>query len=57
MGSFGIVILIVYCIVCGCFCYFVAQEKNRNDVGWFCWGLLFGIIALLAIAGVPSKKI
>jgi MFS family permease len=43
-------------IVCGSFCAFIANEKNRDGLGWFLLGLIFGIFALIAIASVPRLE-
>lgn len=40
-------------VVCAGFSAFVAKQKNRDSVGWFFLGLLFGPIALLALAAIP----
>lgn len=41
-------------VVFGGFCAYVASEKNRSAVAWGILGALFGLIALIAIAGLPS---
>jgi hypothetical protein len=46
------VIIIAQGIICGSFCSFVAQEKNRSIGAWFVNGFLFSLFALIAIAGV-----
>jgi hypothetical protein len=45
---------IVSCIMCGFFCGFLAQQKNRNEGTWFLWGVAFNIIALVTI-GLSDK--
>jgi hypothetical protein len=35
------------------FCVYLAEEKNRNSTVWGVLGLLFGIFALIATAGLP----
>ena len=42
---------------CAGFCCFVAHEKNRSMPGWFASGLLFNIVALITVAGLPSLPI
>ncbi|OZI79885.1 hypothetical protein [Bordetella genomosp. 2] len=32
----------------------LASEKNRCGACWFLWGVLFGPLALIATAGLPS---
>ena len=49
-----IAILIIQGIICGFFCHFIAREKGRNPKAWFVLGLLFGIIALITLAAIPS---
>jgi hypothetical protein len=34
----------------------VANNKNRNTVGWFILGFLFGIFALIVVALLPSLE-
>jgi uncharacterized membrane protein len=40
-------------IMFGSFCAYVASEKKRDALTWFFLGLLFSIVALLAIIGIP----
>jgi hypothetical protein len=40
--------------VFGGFAASVAQSKRRDPIGWFILGFLFSIIAVIAIAGMPS---
>jgi len=46
---------IFYGIICGVFCGMIASAKNRSGGGWFVAGFWFGIFALIAIAGMPTK--
>jgi len=48
--------LFIQAIVFGVFCYFVANEKNRNARDWFLLGFFFSIIALLALMAVPPQN-
>jgi hypothetical protein len=41
-------------IACGVFAGQVAWSKNRSAFNWFVAGLFCNIIALIAIAGMPS---
>lgn len=34
----------------------LAQEKERSGVAWSLLALFFGVIALLALIGAPTKK-
>ena len=45
--------LIAYCVVCALFCMTVAKQKGYSEAGWFFAGLITGILALIAIAGMP----
>jgi hypothetical protein len=37
-------------------CAYVAEEKGRAISSWFFLGFFFGIFALIAIAGTPSRE-
>lgn len=41
-------------IVAGLFSAYVASEKRRNGWVWLLAGLIFGLFALVAVAGVPA---
>lgn len=41
-------------LACGAFAGYVAAEKARSVSFWFCAGLIFGPIGLLAVAGLPD---
>jgi hypothetical protein len=46
----GIVLaFLVYGVVFGAFSAYVAGTKNRDEAAWFVLGMVFGIVALLAI--------
>jgi peptidoglycan/LPS O-acetylase OafA/YrhL len=49
-----VIAVLISAIVCGAFAAVVAGSKNRNKGNWFWAGLLFNIVALIAIAGMPS---
>lgn len=55
MESSILIYLIVYGVASGVTCGYVASEKNRSTGGWFLLGLLFGVFAMFAIAGVPKR--
>lgn len=42
--------LLVYALICGSFCAFLANNKGRSGFVWFVLGFFFGIFALIAIA-------
>jgi len=48
--------IIVWGLVWGFLCGYIGTEKGRNGLGWFAWGFLFGIFALIAVIAVPSLK-
>jgi small basic protein len=50
-------IIIVYSLVCGSFCGHVASQKGYNTTKWFWCGFFFGVIALIAIAGLSDEYI
>lgn len=35
---------------------FVAGEKNYSSTAWFFIGLIFGVVGLIAAAGLPTKE-
>lgn len=35
------------------FCFWLAEVKGRDGVWWLIWGAIFGIAALIALAGAP----
>ena len=53
----GFVLALIVCFVVGLFVSNVAQEKGYNGFVWFIGGLCFSVIALIAVAGLPDKKL
>ena len=51
-----IFIFIVW-IVSALFCALVANEKGYSNVAWFFGGIVFSFIALIAVAGLPDKRL
>lgn len=45
----------IYGLIFGGFSAFVAREKNRDGLSWAFLGFAFGVIALIAVVGVPSR--
>ncbi len=41
-------------LVIGAFSSFIANEKNRNWLNWFLLGIVFNLIAMLALIAVPA---
>ena len=48
---------ILAAILCGIFSTILAKAKERNALGWFIVGFLFGIFGLILIAGLPPMKV
>ena len=44
-------------LIIGFFCSNVAEEKGYSGVGWFIAGFLFSFAALIAVAGLPDRKL
>jgi bacteriorhodopsin len=55
-GRITLVLAIVVAISCGVFAAVVAGSKNRSRWNWFMAGLVFNIVALIAIAGMPPLQ-
>jgi len=49
-------IVILYMVILGGFCAFLAQEKLYSAHSWFWLGFFFGVFALIAAAGLPDKE-
>ncbi|HUT29935.1 MAG TPA: hypothetical protein VMX13_09095 [Sedimentisphaerales bacterium] len=49
-----LVALILQAVVCAGFCYFIANEKNRDPLAWMMLGFFFGIFSMIALAAVPE---
>ena len=50
-------VLAVLWFVAGFYCGLVADQKGYNGTAWAFGGFLFGFIALIAVAGLPDKKL
>jgi len=55
MESEILVGIIIWGIIFGAFCAYLAKQKNRNAETWFILGLFFSFIALIAIAASPAR--
>ena len=44
-------------VACAFFCSNVAKAKGYNSSSWFFAGFFFGFFALIAVAGLPDKKL
>ena len=52
-----LLLVLVQGVICAFFCSYVAKEKGKSAETWFIIGLLFGIIALIAlVATQPSSS-
>lgn len=50
-------LVVIQGIVMGAFCGYIATQKNKLYLDWFILGLIFSILALIAIAAVPKEDI
>lgn len=48
---------VIWGIIFGAFCAYLAKQKNRDSGAWFALGFLFSLIALIAIAASPKAKV
>lgn len=48
--------LAVVVLVNGLFCLWLAREKGYGMLNWFLLGVIFGPIALIALAGAPDHS-
>lgn len=55
VGLYYVAWPVVLWIACAFFSGYVAGEKGRWGFVWFIWGVLFGPVALVAIAGLPPR--
>jgi hypothetical protein len=51
-----LVAVVIMILATGMMCAAVADSKGRSVVGWFLAGLLFNMIALVAIAGMTRRN-
>ena len=51
------IVLIFVGLITGCFCSIVANEKGYSESSWFILGFLFSFPALIAVAGLPDRKL
>ena len=51
-----VISLIVFTIT-GLYCLNIAEEKGYNGFLWFIGGFLFSFIALIAVTGLPDRKL
>ena len=51
-----VLLYLVYGVVLGSFCAYLAGQKGRDGTSWFFLGLVFGILALLVLIGLPGEQ-
>ena len=52
-----LIALLFLWIPCAIFCGTIAEDKGHGGIAWFWGGLLFGPIALLAVAALGDRKL
>ncbi len=57
IGSFASMWGFAAWLACAFFAGHITAEKNRCGFCWFCWGLLFGPISLIASVGLPMRQL
>lgn len=50
------VISLVYLVLVAILTAWLAHQKGRNPYAWFPLGLVFGVIGVIALAGLPSHR-
>lgn len=56
LSGFALVLVVLTWLACGAFAGYVAAEKARSGFFWFCAGLVFGPMGLLAVVGLPDRS-
>jgi hypothetical protein len=51
-----ITVLFIQGMVCAFLCTFIAEEKHYSPGKWFALGFFFGVLALIAAAGLPESR-
>ncbi|WP_339859108.1 hypothetical protein [Pseudohongiella acticola] len=51
-----VTLFVLHGFILGGFCTFVAGEKHRDQFAWAILGFFFGVVALLAVVGVPRLE-
>lgn len=52
-----ILLIVVLAVLFACYTSAVAESKGHDTSAWFCGGLFFGPLALLASIGLPDLKL
>jgi HEAT repeat protein len=55
LSSWGLLIVLLDGIICAGLASYVAEKKGYSSGSWGACGFLFGILGLIAAAGLPSK--
>ena len=48
-------IAVIFGVIVGCFTAYVADRKGYSPGAWYWLGFFFGLIALIAVAGLPQE--
>ena len=51
------IFLVLVWFASACFCAQLADEKGYSSLNWCILGFLFGFFALIAVAGLPDRKL
>ena len=54
MDGFFLFLMLLQGVAIGWLCSYVAGQKNRGTTSWFFLGFFFSILALIALAAIPS---
>jgi hypothetical protein len=46
--------MLIFWVIIGIICAFIAQQKKRNPIGWFFLGVLFSLISLTVLIFLPT---
>ena len=57
MAILVLFVLVIFWFACGFYASVVADSKGYNSTAWGFGGFLFGFVALIAVAGLPDKKL
>ena len=50
------VVLIIQAVASGILCHIVATQKHQSETLWLILGLAFGVLAVIAVAGLPVSR-
>lgn len=56
MIKIAVTVAFAYGLTCGMLCYTLAEAKRLSLAGWFFVGFFFGVLGLIAAAGMPVEK-